>query len=169
MSEVYDLFNQTLTDVSKAQSEDGESQVDSDDDDDYISEGESTGTGRISGAESEYGDDETEANFTESKTLDITAVSIDNTQGSGWSEFTEVKELPPRNEDDEDNEEDKETTGNITDDLTTPTSPIHDAENRGLHNGFPTMGEPDRASHSYRNFHRGQNRLPFMTPIVEKT
>ncbi|RDI79761.1 hypothetical protein Vi05172_g10315 [Venturia inaequalis] len=169
MSEVYDIFNQTLTDVTKEQSEDGESQGDSDDDDDYISEGESTGTGRISGAESEYADDETEANFTESKTLDVTAVSIDNTQDSGWSEFTEVKELPPRNKDDEDNEEDKETTENTTDELTTPTSPIYDAENGGLHNGFPTIGEPDRASHSFGNYHRGQNRLPFMTPIVEKT
>ncbi|TID22417.1 hypothetical protein E2P81_ATG11522 [Venturia nashicola] len=168
MSEVYDLFNQTLTDATKEQSEDGESQVDSDDDD-YISEGESTGTGRISGAESEYADDETEANFTESKTLDITAISIDNTQDSGWSEFTEVKELPTHNKDDEDNEEDKETTQNMTDELTTPTSPIHDAENGGLHNGFPTMGEPDRSPRSFRNFHRGQNRLPFMTPIVEKT
>jgi checkpoint serine/threonine-protein kinase len=167
MNEVYDLFNQTLTDVTTARSEDGESQVDSDDDDDYLSAGESTGTGRISGAESEYGD-ETEADFTESKTLDVTAVSIDNTQGSGWSEFTEIKELPQRNEDDEDDEDDKENNENITEEFTTPTSPINSAED-GSHQGFPTMGESERSSHSYRNFPRGQNRLPFMTPIVEKT
>jgi checkpoint serine/threonine-protein kinase len=173
MNEVYDLFNRTLTDVTTARSEDGESQADSDDDDDdYMSGGESTGTGRISGAESEYGD-ETEANFTESKTLDITTVSIDNTQASGWSEFTEIKELPLRdenNEDDEDenDEDDKENTENITEELTTPTSPVHSAEH-GSHQGFPTIGESERPSHSYRNFSRGQNRLPFMTPIVEKT
>jgi checkpoint serine/threonine-protein kinase len=168
MSEVYDLFNRTLTDVTTAQSEDGESLADSDDDDDYTSGGESTGTGRISGAESEY-DDETEANFTESKTLDVTAVNIDNTQGSGWSEFTEVKELPQRNEEDEEDEDDKENTENITEELTTPTSPIHSDENGQHQGGFPTMGESERSSHSYRNFPRGQNRLPFMTPIVEKT
>lgn len=67
MEEVYDLFNQTLSNMTEIAEETG-SHVDSDDEDDYTSGGESTTTGRISGATSEYGDD-TQADFTtESRT-----------------------------------------------------------------------------------------------------
>jgi checkpoint serine/threonine-protein kinase len=166
MNEVYDLFNQTLSKVSEAGSEGAESQAESDDDDDYTSAGESTGTGRISGATSEYGD-ETEADFTESRTTDELAkyaAANENTNGSDWSEFTKVEPeqvgSPQAGEDEhQDNEE-----------LTTPTSPIGNTSPMSHEPVSPGTDPLDVASLPYRSFHqRGQNRLPFMTPIVEKT
>jgi checkpoint serine/threonine-protein kinase len=162
MDEVYDLFNRTLSKVSEAGSEGAESQVESDDDDDddYTSAGESTGTGRISGTTSEYGD-ETEANFTESRTTDELAkyaAANENTNGSDWSEFTEVK--PDQVGSPQAIQEDWE-------ELTTPTSPP------GRDSEEPVSPSTDPMDHQnlpYRSFpQRGQNRLPFMTPIVEKT
>lgn len=170
MDEVYDLFNQTLSKIPEAQS-DAESQADSDDEDDYTSAGESTGTGRISGTNSEYGED-TEANFTtrtvdSSRTVESIADSAadDNTNGSGsgWSEFTEVK---PENADRGDEESDQDDEA---EELTTPTSPVGD-NGYDIHEAASAEDQSGVAAVPSRVFpKRGQNRLPFMTPIVEKT
>jgi checkpoint serine/threonine-protein kinase len=166
MNEVYDLFNRTLTKIPEGDSEGAESQAESDDDDDYTSAGESTGTGRISGATSEYGD-ETEANFTESRTTDELAkyaAANEDTNGTGWSEFTEVKPEQvgsplAENENVHDEEE-----------LTTPTSPPGNASQVSHEVVSPKTDPLDVVNLPYRSFNqRGQNRLPFMTPIVEKT
>jgi checkpoint serine/threonine-protein kinase len=165
MNEVYDLFNQTLSKISEGSSEGGDSQPESeDDDDDYTSAGESTGTGRISGTASEYGD-ETEADFTESRTtLSVADTDGDNTNTieSGWSEFTEIKDLPEAGSVPEEGEieEDEE--------FTTPTSPNSDPSHFEPHSSLIEPAVVVTLTH--RPFpQRGQNRLPFMTPIVEKT
>jgi checkpoint serine/threonine-protein kinase len=164
MDEVYDLFNQTLSKVTDEIPEDTQSQMDSDDDEDYTSAGESTTTGRLSVATSEAGD-ETQADFT---TESRTNVSVgDNTNGSGWSEFTEIKELPER-QDSEDNIDREAVT---QDEVLTPTSPLvldeeqqeDSVEAEALETAItePAMA---RRAFSYRS-----RQLPFMTPIVEKT
>ncbi|KAF2421826.1 hypothetical protein EJ08DRAFT_672882 [Tothia fuscella] len=164
MNEVYDLFNQTLSKVSEAGSEGPDSQSE-DDDDDYTSAGESTGTGRISGTTSEYGED-TQADFTESRTSQSIAESNEgddtNTNGSGWSEFTQVKDVPDGAVSLED-----EGIDNDYDEITTPTSPNGDPSQSESH---PLDNEDSEVvTLAHRPFPRGQNRLPFMTPIVEKT
>lgn len=168
LDEVYDLFNQTLTKVEDAPDE-TQSQVDSDDDDDYTSAGESTTTGRFSTATSEAGD-ETQADFTMASQANLSIG--DSTNGSGWSEFTEVKELPAHLDDEGDTEDvGTETAAVSQEELATPTSPT--ASHQELEQDWvqvetvesvqeqPGMG---RRAFSYRS-----RQLPFMTPIVEKT
>ena len=86
-NDIYDMFNQP---PPKPEREDTQSGDDTDfgDDDTYSTAGESTGTGRISAATSEFGDD--------------TLASIRTDQNTGsqpdsvspWSEFTASKHLP---------------------------------------------------------------------------
>ena len=169
LDQVYDLFNQTLTKVTEDAQDDTQSQMDSDDDDDYTSAGESTTTGRFSVATSEAGDD-TQADFTVASQTN-TSVG-DSTQGSGWSEFTEVKELPAHESSDEDDEaEDDQEADAATQDVVTPTSPTPAQEQHQDEwveveaveqvEEQPAMG---RRAFSYRS-----RQLPFMTPIAEKT
>ena len=67
MNEIYDIFSQPLKnpgdDVAEAQSEE-EVSSDDDDEDDYTSGAESTGTGRISAAASDFGDETSAGDFT---------------------------------------------------------------------------------------------------------
>jgi hypothetical protein len=73
MDEIYDIFNEPLKnpdeDIAEVQSGDESSE---DDDDAYTSAGESTGTGGISGANSEFGDETT---MTRRQTILIQRVS----------------------------------------------------------------------------------------------
>ncbi|KAI9673907.1 MAG: hypothetical protein M1817_002113 [Caeruleum heppii] len=166
--EIYDIFNQPLKSAGGAHDE--ESGVYSEDeDDDYTSAGESTGTGRISGT-SELG----ETTGTEVKSV------------SEWSEFTARKHLPHL--------DDGEHTGTAD---TTGVSEAGPSEGEGGDYGdcipescalvTPTSPEPapltlrtkfvpippvdyEPPTRPYRDPSEvEQNRLPFMTPIVEKT
>ncbi|RDL34796.1 Uncharacterized protein BP5553_07924 [Venustampulla echinocandica] len=165
--EIYDLFSQPLKPEEDAEGED-----DSDDDDgdmtdgDYTSGGESTGTGRVL-TTSEVGDDETS---------DVKSVSE-------WSEFTARKHIPDL-DDDEDtrasqftvHDEDFEAIevelplGVVEEEeLVTPVSPDLPPHSRTSFVPIPPE-DYEPATWPYRDpLQMSQNRLPFMTPIAEKT
>lgn len=193
MEEIYGIFNQPLK-SAKEESEEEESEEDSDDEDTYTSGGESTCTGRISGTTSEYGDETTQGDFTVKS-----AMTDDNTTASNasdWSEFTESKQNPQdddsddssggeeEKEEEEEEDEDEDTRRSIAEthedegyggsqepeDLRTPTSPGFKPT------ALPTRYVPvppedvDVPRRTYRDqVQMANNRLPFMTPIAEKT
>ncbi|KAI9824883.1 MAG: hypothetical protein M1832_001488 [Thelocarpon impressellum] len=169
--EIYGIFNQPLK-SGLPQDEDSVSGPDSDDDDDcYTSAGESTGTGRIS-TTSELG----ECDETEIKSV------------SEWSDFTTRKHVPDveldgdeTNLQDETNVQDEtegfdvcvddeptEGTGLTGGALVTPTSPEPGAI---MTKFIPVPPEDYEApTQPFRDAAQcSMNRLPFMTPIVEKT
>ena len=175
MDEIYGIFNQPLP-PPKEQS-DGEN---SDSDDDYTTGDESTGTGKLSGPPSEYGD-ETRNELLgaqndrgeDGRTTDVTDWSdftaskhvprgheavdshVESTQSGTWDEFQDQSQsdgaaLPEQSEEE----------------ITTP----HEyEEHRTRHVPLPPEGyEPPVGQ--YRDAGVvANNRLPFMTPIVEQT
>lgn len=191
MDEIYGIFSQPLknTDESIAEVQSGDESSE-DDDDAYTSAGESTGTGGISCATSEFGDETTAADFTLGTTvlnpddIDTEADDTDVKSVSAWSDFTESKHVPKEHrpddsDEDSDRSEDEsfeETSHQHTDpedpydpQLTTPTSP-------GAPTSLPTRFVPvppedyNASVRPYRDPVQAANsRLPFMTPIVEKT
>lgn len=189
MDEIYGIFNQPLKSATDTATEVDSGEESSDDDDDYTSAGESTGTGQISCATSEFGDETTAADFTIGTTVgdqedDETGTDTTDVKSvSGWSDFTESKHVPKehrRNESDDDSEpledESFEDTSHPVDDagvehqdLATPTS-------SEASSSLPTRFAPvppegyDVPTRPYRDpVVAANNRLPFMTPIVEKT
>jgi checkpoint serine/threonine-protein kinase len=152
MNEVYDIFNQPL----KSEENPIEEENEDDSDDDYTSAGESTGTGRFSEATSEYGD-ETDGDYTAKTNLDATTGGITNV--SGFSEFTAVQPG-----------EDGDFTSDVNelpaaeDDITTPTSPERVDP---IEKADEEQRSPNR--HVLLPHRQKGHRLPFMTPIVEKT
>lgn len=181
-NDILDIFNQPLSNVSLLSSQiESAGESDYDDDDDYTSAGESNGTERISGP-SEFGDDETDARIT------INHEETDVAIGSPWSDFTASKHVPKLDLNDiavgggdvkleepgfvlvrncmfAAQRKNKDVVDNITPVLPHPGNgsprtkyiplPPKDCEvpNRPFR-------DPSQAA---------QNRLPFMTPIVEKT
>jgi checkpoint serine/threonine-protein kinase len=167
--EIYDLFSQPLDDDEE---EDDESSDDDGEmtDGDYTSGGESTGTGRL-GTTSEADCDET----SEVKSV------------SEWSEFTARKHIPNIEEDeDEDTRASKFTTADDEDfealevqlppepndeepELVTPVSPDLPPTSRTMFVPIPPE-DYEPPTRPYRDAAQvSQNRLPFMTPIAEKT
>jgi checkpoint serine/threonine-protein kinase len=168
--EIYDLFNQPLKSSIEEEDDDESDQDDGDETDgDYTSGGESTGTGRLI-TTSEAGDDET----SEVKSV------------SEWSEFTARKHIPNLDDDDEDNTRESEATGEDDQDEIMPViEPIKPKVDIGETDEIvtPVSPEPPRTMYipippedyvpptrPYRDpSQTSQNRLPFMTPIAEKT
>jgi checkpoint serine/threonine-protein kinase len=90
-NEIYDMFNESS---KPADNDDTQSGNETDyDDDTYSTAGESTGTGRISTATSEFGD-ETLARVAAGGSLDNATQSSQPTSVSPWSEFTTSKHVP---------------------------------------------------------------------------
>jgi checkpoint serine/threonine-protein kinase len=164
--EIYSIFNQPL----KAETEDdADSFCDSDyEDDDAASVADSTVTGHISAASSDFGDEETQ---TFHKSYDDTdyanttrAESVDD-EGSDWTEFNADRDIP-------DIENAEHTSRSVV---------SNDENEEG--EGSSALGTPDRKGFvpempddyappwgTYRDpAVMAQNRLPFMTPIVERT
>ena len=162
MDEVYDIFNQTLN-VTPVVEEDGTEDADDDSDDDATSMGDSTGTGLMSTTMSECGDET--GDFTASSKADPDATTR-HTIDSEYSDATNAV--------DGDTEEDISVV-NIDvrglDIKDTEDSLPGDAGNTDLQSDeeYDFVDEPtDPVSMGgYRA--KGMNRLPFMTPIVEKT
>lgn len=176
--DILDIFNQPLRNMgplSNHVDSAGESEFE---DDDYTSAGESTGTGAISGA-SELGDDEI-----------VAKIAVENEESAGnsaspWSEFTASKHVPRLEDDgdlrdaeraaaDDDHDfvilEDADTAGDAQQALVTPieTEPLDSFERPRFVPIPPEDYEPP--TRPYRDpSQAAQNRLPFMTPIVEKT
>ncbi|KAF2402304.1 hypothetical protein EJ06DRAFT_528412 [Trichodelitschia bisporula] len=185
MSEIYDIFNQPLKSQAEAEktedddedeSEDeSEEEEEDDDEDDYTSGGESTTTGRIFAA-SEYGD--TTTGFT------ANGVALDVTLGddTAWSDPTELKHLNLGGK--SSNAEDSDEASNASDDDATGETA---GELTGDHTGERTSSSAASVEHGNDTAssipesadgpqvpalpirQKGPNRLPFMTPIVERT
>lgn len=168
--DIYDLFNQPLKSAEEEEEEEESSDDDGDmTDGDYTSGGESTGTGRLV-TTSEAGDDETS---------DVKSVSE-------WSEFTARKHIPDMDEE-EDTRASKFTDADDQDfeaidvevpgidveegeqELTTPISP--EAPSTAKTSFIPIPPEDyEPPTRPYRDAAQiSQSRLPFMTPIAEKT
>ncbi|KAH7091097.1 Mad3/BUB1 homology region 1-domain-containing protein [Paraphoma chrysanthemicola] len=194
MDEIYDIFNEPLKnpDESVAEVQSGDESSD-EDDDAYTSAGESTGTGGISCATSEFGDETTAGDFTLGTTvlnhedIDTEGDDTDVKSVSAWSDFTESKHVPKdhrqsdseeesdhSNDDSFEEERDQqdervESAQSYDPEVTTPTSP-------GAPTSLPTRFVPvppedyNASMRPYRDPVQAANsRLPFMTPIVEKT
>ncbi|OKL61111.1 hypothetical protein UA08_03464 [Talaromyces atroroseus] len=149
--EIYSIFNQPLkTETENA--EHGDSFLDSEyEDDDYTSGGESTGTGRISAGHSEFGDDETRVN-------DDEQIDDDSEHDGEWTEFTASKHIPNVSAAEYDEDENNLDSNPRTRDLTNNKYILEEPDDYN-----PPIGP-------YRDAAiMAQNRLPFMTPIIEKT
>jgi checkpoint serine/threonine-protein kinase len=199
MDDIYEIFSQPLEE-HKESAPQSDSEVDSSDEDDdaYSSAGESTGTGRISGANSEFGDETTAADFTIKTTIDDDeddesevneeddGNDTDVKSVSEWSDFTESKHVPKdpqRQREEEEDEEAEDSDDSFEEiqvsqaqaemhdsDIVTPTSP------QAASVSLPTRYVPispegfNAPTQPYRDpVQAANNRLPFMTPIVEKT
>lgn len=187
--EIYDLFSQPLKkageeDEEEEEEEDDEDESDDDDGDmtdgDYTSGGESTTTGRLV-ATSEVGDDETS---------DVRSVSE-------WSEFTARKHIPDLDNTGEYTQTSQLTEGTeSTEDKSRVTEVESLAQDTEAENNQAEQQDEDEealtpvelpsnarsifvpippedyvpATRPYRDPAQvSQNRLPFMTPIAEKT
>ncbi|KAL2810844.1 Mad3/BUB1 homology region 1-domain-containing protein [Aspergillus granulosus] len=165
--EIYSIFNQPL----KAESQNAAESSDFDDDD-YISGGESTGTGRISAASSDFGDDDT--TFHRSFNEGDGDSFYEHTQAESvvegeWTRFS-AAELNP------------ETGAFQSQSIDSTQLTSHDADEEST-GSVTALAEPQRErfipempedyaapSGPYRDpVMAAQNRLPFMTPIVERT
>ncbi|KAL6714595.1 protein kinase [Lecanora helva] len=179
--DILDIFNQPLRNVDPM-SGPAESAGESDyDDDDYTSAGESTGTGRISGT-SEFGD--TEADIQTAANSEDTNAAASSV--SPWSDFTASKHVPQYDGAEEDENATKETDedgflvlqdsqhkskeGDDDFGVNTPISPQRENQNtRPRYVPIPPE-DYEAPTGPYRDpSQASQNRLPFMTPIVEKT
>lgn len=181
--DILDIFNQPLRNVDPMAGP-ADSAGESDyDDDDYTSAGESTGTGRISGT-SEFGD--TEADI--QTVADPENISAAGPSVSPWSDFTASKHVPILIADENVYEDDTNGTDGLgfvvlpdsahigesqkddDIDLITPTSPQqYDEHIRPRYVPVPPE-DYEAPIRPYRDPSQvSQNRLPFMTPIVEKT
>ncbi|WPH00073.1 Hypothetical protein R9X50_00289600 [Acrodontium crateriforme] len=184
MDEIYGIFNQPL--ASQVHQSDGEDEDEDDDDDDsddeYTSDGESTGTGKLSGPPSEYGD-ETRNEILGSQQ----AAAEDNeenddddndgrTDVTGWSDFTTSKHVP-KDDDLEPSESTRSGKWEVFNDDNQASRPHDDGDLVTPDEETPRMRyvpvppedyEPPRGQ--YRDMAVvANNRLPFMTPIVEAT
>ncbi|KAL9600739.1 MAG: hypothetical protein Q9219_002980 [cf. Caloplaca sp. 3 TL-2023] len=176
--DILDIFNQPLRNMGPLADQPdsaGESEFE---DDDYTSAGESTGTGAISGT-SEVGDDDGDVK----STADHEESACKS--ASPWSEFTASKHVPQLEDDDSPNVDEKipasgdhdfvilEDAHHFRDEqevLVTPveTEPLDNFERPRFVPIPPEDYEPP--TRPYRDPSQvAQNRLPFMTPIVEKT
>lgn len=181
--DILDIFNQPLRNVDPMAGPTDSAGESDYDDDDYTSAGESTGTGRISGT-SDFGDTEADIQTgAEPEDTNAAAPSV-----SPWSDFTASKHVPNLNADEDVSEDDTNGTdgrgfvvlpdsAQIGDDqkdedidLITPTSPQQ--ENEHIRPRYVPIPPEDYEppTRPYRDPSQvSQNRLPFMTPIVEKT
>jgi checkpoint serine/threonine-protein kinase len=165
--EIYSIFNQPLDDVAQQNEDLGEDTAD-DDYDDCTSGGESTGTGLIesrgtSRAASEVGDDDEIKGATE------------------WSDFTTSKHNPLHSDVEDTSVSSHEIEGlriltdniatvSLSENLITPTSPKPDpSQVRTKFVPIPPEDYEPPARSGRENAKSSQNRLPFMTPIVERT
>ncbi|KAH8814920.1 Mad3/BUB1 homology region 1-domain-containing protein [Xylogone sp. PMI_703] len=185
--EIYDLFSQPLKRAGEEEDEEEEEDSEEEDDDgdmtdgDYTSGGESTATGRLI-TTSEAGDDETS---------DVRSVSE-------WSEFTARKHIPDLDDGEdtrishmtgntgaEDEASEKGETGGLALKNDNENESRHEGEDSEVEESLTPIEPPPAQkevfvpippedyvppTRPYRDaIQMSQNRLPFMTPIAEKT
>jgi checkpoint serine/threonine-protein kinase len=187
MDEVYDIFNQPLVSSEPISEEPENEDVDPDDEYDLMSVGESTGTGRISASASEYGDDTTtNADFTTSSDkftdADSTRQTVDEEEEEEESEFTHITGTGTGLVDGEDlSLVDVDNTGlALSKEHTTEQDQDQDEPAPSPSTSAAVVAHEFNQSSSFSEVQafgttlpyrsgKAASRLPFMTPIVEKT
>ncbi|EME80724.1 uncharacterized protein MYCFIDRAFT_204053 [Pseudocercospora fijiensis CIRAD86] len=166
MEEIYGIFNQPLQ--AQQTQEDQSSDESSEEEDDYTTDGESTATGKLSAAASEYGD-ETRAELLVAEQSEAEA---DRTDASAWSDFTSSKHVPK--DDTESGTTSAQTTtregfsDQPTDENEDVSTPVDENPRTEYVPLQPEDYEPPLVH--MRDMHIIPNhRLPFMTPIAEQT
>ena len=147
-------------------------------DDDYTSGGDSTGTGHISTTTSEFDDENTDADLIEVASAPDTEETGNNT---AWTDFDTKKDLPGREDDEASDDGEQSDTAEpklpsnsgqlyVNEEVVTPTSPEPPAE---IKRTFTIPLPPDDVEAPTRPWRDpdqvAQSRLPFMTPIAERT
>lgn len=159
--EIYGIFNQPL----KAELEDpADSLYGSEyEDDDCASTVDSTGTGHISAASSDFGDDETHTfhkSYDDTEYDDANTTRAESIAGDDWTEFSVSRDVPGHEPFDA-------TSHSVTTEEEVESQHGTPEKERFV----PRM--PDDYNPPYGTYRdpavMAQNRLPFMTPIVERT
>lgn len=171
MDEIYGIFNQPLPSQAEQVEVEGE-----DSDDDYTTGDESTGTGKLSGPASDYGDE------TRNELLNTRRPADDSdgrTDVSSWSEFTASKHVPKQHDGvSSAPESTQSTTWDVYQDQTQSESAAQDDSMDELADDdqprTPYVPLPPDGYEHPTGLYRdpvvvANNRLPFMTPIVEHT
>lgn len=175
MDEIYGIFNAPLPSQagqSESESEASDSDEDDDEEDDYTTGDESTATGKLSAAPSDYGDE------TRNELLGQAETEEAEDEHTGWSDFTTSKHVPKDDEDDADNadaghdsewelyrDENQQPGLPGDEEMTTP-----DEENVRTHSVPIASEDYQPPSAQFRQMTMLPNhRLPFMTPIAEQT
>jgi checkpoint serine/threonine-protein kinase len=178
--DIYDIFNQPLKQANREEESDHQDDYDTDD---YTSGAESTGTTRNIST-SEAGDEQEVPEDTADETSDVKSVSE-------WSDFSTRKHVPDilREVGEEDAPEQEDTDSTQSSDLldepvATPEQTPEDDENEALtpimdsfalpvtRTSFVPIPPEDYVAPTrpYRDpIEAANNRLPFMTPITERT
>jgi len=175
MDEIYDIFNAPLASQTE-QSEESESDAsDSDEEDDYTTGDESTATGKLSAAPSDYGDETRNELLAQAPTED----EDEATEHTGWSDFTTSKHVPREDEDPAEGQ----ATGTDRDwelyrdggkkpglpgdenDMVTPDE--ENVQTRSVPIASEEYQPP--SAHFQQMTMLPNHRLPFMTPIAEQT
>lgn len=157
--EIYDLFNQPL----KAEAEEAEDSIFGsdyeDDDDDLASNADSTVTGHLSAASSDIGDDTFHRSYDDTEYADTTRA--ESVVDGDWTEFSVSKDIPGGGYGDATSQSvfsegapDESQQGTPDRERFVPRMPDDYAPPCGTYRDPQIMA---------------QNRLPFMTPIVERT
>lgn len=185
MDEIYGIFNQPVKNEEVEEEEDD----DESDDDDYTSGAESTTTGKISANVSEYGDEtRNEIMAAQGHTeIESEEPGDDKTDMTGWSDFTSSKHVPKGDVPDENDENVEQCRENefqiykdkdMEEDIASSTTPLYEelttptgTEENAAVKYVPLPPEDyEPVTSQFRNTSMlAQNRLPFMTPIVERT
>lgn len=187
INDVYDLFNQPLK--CEAAKDDTQSGGESDfEEDGYSTAGESTGTGMISGVVSESGCEDTSVSVHTTLTTDENT-SIDPADvGADWTEFSTGKHVPAMHlkiptESQETNISQSVNDPSVSmpvegfaspeEELRTPIEPEFSRDGSKENTRFVPIPPEDYEPAPLRPYRDpsnvAQSRLPFMTPIVEKT
>jgi checkpoint serine/threonine-protein kinase len=176
MDEIYGIFNAPLPSQAgqsdNSESEDSDSDDDEDEEDDYTTGDESTATGKLSAAPSDYGDE------TRNELLAQAPMEEAEDEHTGWSDFTTTKHVPKGDEADTDNPDsgrdsewelyrDENQQPGLPGDEETTTP---DEENVRTHSVPIASEDYEPPSAHFRQMTMLPNhRLPFMTPIAEQT
>lgn len=161
MDEIYGIFSAPLSSEQPQEPDEDESEGsssdDEDDEDDYTTDGESTATGKLSAAASEYGDETQNELLGAQRDED----EGDRTDVSAWSDFTSSKHVP------KDEGHSAHTSADIYEDEA--LTPVQNENPRTQYVPIaPEDYEPPVLQ--TRDVPMIPNhRLPFMTPIAEQT
>jgi checkpoint serine/threonine-protein kinase len=190
--DILDIFNQPLRNIGQLGADhDSASESDFDDEDytGYTSAGDSTGTGGASAPASEFGDDDTTRSAVPAENTGLESVSP-------WSDFTKSKHMPKLeglNLDDKTSDQAQDTHDNVENQTPHIQEFSEDSLDHRTQKAFSEQEleasiesqshedpytkrisippeDYEAPTHPFRDAAQmAQNRLPFMTPIVEQT